>query len=82
MPVKLQDSYGQCSLERIFTSVCSWPGAGQVRHIRYFYHRLLKFIWDDGIKGFTRLHGHDDGQTSLAQLHESCGFTANEQEQM
>ena len=80
MPVKFQDSHGQYSLEQIFTSVCSWPGAGQVRHVRHFHHHLLKFIWDDEIKGFTRLHGH--GQTSLVQLHESCGLTANEQEQM
>lgn len=82
MPVKFQDSHGQYSVERIFTSVCSCPGTGQLKHIRHFHHHLLKFIWDDGIKGFTRLHGHDSGQTSLSQLHESCGFTANEQEQM
>ena len=63
-------------------SVCSWPGAGQVRHICPSQHILLKFVWDDRIKGFTRLHGHDDGHTSLAEHHESCGFTENEQELM
>lgn len=82
MPVKFQDSHGQYSIERICTSVCSCPGAGQLRHVRHFHHHLLKFIWDDGIEGFTRLRGHDNGQTSLSQLYESCGFTADEQEQM
>lgn len=80
--VAFQDSHGQYSLQKIFTSVFSWPGAKQVRHIRHFHHNLLKFIWDDGIEGFVRLHGFDDGQTSLAQLHESRGYTADEQEQM
>jgi hypothetical protein len=82
MLVIFQDSHGQYSIEKIFTSVCTWPGSGQVRQIRHFHHHLLKFIWDDGIKGFTRLHGHDNGMTSLSQLHESHGFTENEQGQM
>ncbi|XP_023726909.1 probable cation-transporting ATPase 13A3 isoform X2 [Cryptotermes secundus] len=78
----IQDSHGQYSVEKIFTSVCSWPGSGQVRQIRYFHHHLLKFIWDDGIKGFTRLRGHDNGMVSLSHLHASHGLTENEQGQM
>jgi hypothetical protein len=82
MSVKFQDSHGQYSIEQIFISVCSLPGSGQMRQLRYFHHHLVKFIWDDGIKAFTRLRGLDNGMATLSQLHESCGFTANEQERM
>ncbi|XP_021926839.1 probable cation-transporting ATPase 13A3 isoform X2 [Zootermopsis nevadensis] len=78
----IQDFNGHYSIQQIFISVCSWPGSGQVRQIRYFHHHLLKFVWDDGIKAFTRLHGLDDGMTTLSQLHVSHGLSANEQEQM
>ncbi|KAJ9581482.1 hypothetical protein L9F63_023340, partial [Diploptera punctata] len=71
------------SIQQVNTTILHWPGSNEVRNLRYFYHNLLKYIWNDEINGFMRLHGLDNGSTCLSHIQDnSHGFTADQQQQM
>ena len=79
----LQDSHGQYSVEEVNVTLMHWPGSREVKHVRYFHFHLLKFLWDEDVRGFVRLHGLDDGSTSFCHLQDNIhGFTPDQQQQM